>query len=810
MIGQRRYFYLRLALFFSIASLLIPSVSHADSWLEWTSYFEDPETGEFVIDEQITIEDGGTYQVPLNEVREVQVESDEVFFGAEGMLFHIPDPDEGTREFIAHLGGFFGDGELAWTEAGIYELDVYWLDPPEVNQTWPQRLFAFFFGTLAHAQAADHLLETIRFTITEDGAFEECCSSVVFLPGIKGSVLKSGSDTLWPPTIWSDDVQQLALEDGESVNEIVVDGILENFSVGPFSTPIYSPFGDFLNDLVSEGLINDWLPLAYDWRFSPEKILEDGVKTPDGITNILNGVEELAAQSQTGQVTLVAHSMGGLMGKVIIKKLEEEDKDDLIDSFVMVGSPQLGTPQAVASILHGDGEGIPSGFAFVVHPEDVRAVAQNMPGAYNLLPSERYFEDVLDPPIIFDAGAAFTEPWIDFWGDSINDFGNFFSFLTGMGVARSKPPENLLRVPEVLDPELLSDAIDFHSEYDTYQFPEHIRVVQVAGWGRPTTKAIEYTENHSLPSYRTIPTIEGDGTVVYPSALSSAIGGTYFFDVDQYRKDVDNSTQHRDLLSKPPIQDLTFAIISEEDITESTYISETKPEVTEVADTLIVSSYSPVLLGAYDEFDNFTGIDPNQDLSADILFITENIPGSSFLYTSESQHIFLPKTGVYHFVYTGIGDGLTTVTIENFSGDLITPLASYSDIPTTASTTAAFDVSSISPEETLLELDVDGDTETDMLVWGDGTDAPLEEVFTLIKEKINDFNLTDRYRRYLLQRIEHLEEKVEKMNSRNIRGVFEAIEALMLKIRIDSGHEKIAEVDAQTLLDLLAQLQSAI
>src|SRR3989344_4554210 len=98
MIGQRRHFYLRLALFFSVALLFISSISHAGSW-------------------------------------------------------------------------------LAWSAAGVYELDVYWRDPPEVNQTWPLRLFAFLFGTVAHAQAADHFLETIQFTILEEGAVEECCSS---------------------------------------------------------------------------------------------------------------------------------------------------------------------------------------------------------------------------------------------------------------------------------------------------------------------------------------------------------------------------------------------------------------------------------------------------------------------------------------------------------------------------------------------------------------------------------------------------------------------------------------------------------
>ena len=77
---------------------------------------------------------------------------------------------------------------------------------------------------------------------------EECCSSVVFLPGIKGSVLKTGSDTLWPPTIFSDDMAQLALnESGESVNDIYVDGVLDTF----YGTPIYAPFSEFMANLVA-------------------------------------------------------------------------------------------------------------------------------------------------------------------------------------------------------------------------------------------------------------------------------------------------------------------------------------------------------------------------------------------------------------------------------------------------------------------------------------------------------------------------------------------------------------------------------
>ena len=89
-----------------------------------------------------------------------------------------------------------------------------------------------------------------------------------------------------------------------------------------------------------------------------DKIIEEGIKTPQGTIDLIQRIEELASNSDTGKITIVAHSMGGLLGKAIIKKLENSGKENLIDSFVMIGTPQLGTPQAVATILHGDGEGI--------------------------------------------------------------------------------------------------------------------------------------------------------------------------------------------------------------------------------------------------------------------------------------------------------------------------------------------------------------------------------------------------------------------------------------------------------------------
>ena len=548
------------AIFATLVSIYSP-IEAASSQLIWSSF-----EGSIPV-EELVIQDSGTYSVPFGVVRDIRVESDVTIGGTEGYLYFI-NPETSVREQVVHIGEASGVDQFAWEQSGIYELDVY--DEaifPSRNSIW-KNLFAWLSPPVAHAQSEEWFIETISFTIVEESGVSECCSSVVFLPGIKGSVLKTGSDTLWPPTIFSDDMAQLALdESGESVNNIYADGVLDTF----YGTPIYATFSEFMDNLVAEGVMNAWLPLPYDWRFSPEKILEDGVKTSGGVTDIVEEIEALATWSQTGQVTIIAHSMGGLMGKAIIKKLEEEGKANLIDSFVMVGTPQLGTPQATAALLHGDDEGIAAGF--IVGPITARAIAQNMPSTYNLLPSPRYFDEVSDPVITFNPNASFTQDWINFWGEEINIYPDFLSFLTGTGVTRDKPDVDELRDPEVLRSDLVADAAGFHNEYDNYIFPNNIRVVQVAGWGRPTTKAIEYRNRHFLPNYKIKFTIEGDKTVVYPSAISSIVDETYFFDLDAYNTFEDDSNfQHRDLLSSPPIQNILKVVMKEGNILTNSFI----------------------------------------------------------------------------------------------------------------------------------------------------------------------------------------------------------------------------------------------
>src|SRR3989344_8452674 len=305
------------ALFAGAVLFIFPASAHAVSTLTWGDLVEDPETGGIFFDDPIDIQDDGTYAVPLNVSKDVQVETDDPFvFAAEGALFRIPDPEIGTREFVASIGGFFGSYTLAWEETGVYELDVYEVDPPSPNNVpWLQRVFAFIFGTAAHAQPPEDLIETIRFTILEEGAAEECCSSVLFLPGIMGSRLYEDGEKRWEPS-GEEDVQALYLDaEGKSISaDTTVTEVIDEIPVTGGN--IYE---SFLTDLVtasSAGTIAGYAAVPYDWRLSMPDILADG--------ELEETLRTLAASSQTGKVAIVAHSNGGFLARALINELGAE------------------------------------------------------------------------------------------------------------------------------------------------------------------------------------------------------------------------------------------------------------------------------------------------------------------------------------------------------------------------------------------------------------------------------------------------------------------------------------------------------
>lgn len=623
--------------------------------------------------------------------------------------------------------------------------------------------------------------------------YHHCCSSVAFIPGMEGSVLKEGTNTLWPPTILSNDLSRLALNaDGTSVNTITVDGILNTF----YGAPIYSGFSTFMDDLVASSTmqVHEWLPLPYDWRYAPDEASTTAA--------MADAIEQLAHESNDGKVTIVAHSMGGLVGKAVIKTLEERGEGGLVENFVMVGSPQLGTPQAVASILHGDGQGIAAGL--IVRRADARAIAQNMPSAYALLPSREYFNRVTDPVIAFSPASPFTAAWRAFWGDSINTYADYASFMTGADVPRVKPILGTLGTPEVVSPTLLADADAVHTVYDTYTFPASTRVVQIAGWGIPTVKGVLYQNEHLFPNYRPLFTAEGDKTVVYPSAISS-IGESYFVNLSLYNKNESENAQHRSLLSTVPIQNLISKILLQTPISGD-YISNTKPPITEAETELVVSTHSPVVLGAYDSLGNYTGVNPGQDPNAAVWLTSEGIPGSTFLTSGDSQYLFLPQGGTYNFVFTGTDTGSTTVAVEQSVADVTNPVAQYSDIPVVVGTVGTFTISQSAPIPDI-SVDINGDSQPDAVVTADGHELTLQQLLDALRTQIGALTIKDKVKANLLKKVDTIQKKVEKQKVKKASKVATNLEKLVLK-RAAKG--KISDADAEAISALLDSIISQL
>jgi hypothetical protein len=109
-------------------------------------------------------------------------------------------------------------------------------------------------------------------------------SNVLFLLGIKASRLyrpdyQGGTNKLWEPGN-DQDVADLYLNpDGTSSRSDVYakkGDVLDEILLPYAGANIYKSFIAKMDGLKAKGAINDWEPIAYDWRLSLDEILKNG------------------------------------------------------------------------------------------------------------------------------------------------------------------------------------------------------------------------------------------------------------------------------------------------------------------------------------------------------------------------------------------------------------------------------------------------------------------------------------------------------------------------------------------------------
>ncbi len=661
-------------------------------------------------------------------------------------LVHAPIPEGDATTTITFEGmSPFGSSGAG---GGLYDLFVFeipesvTLYDPDTDQEyqhqytdqdlldWMQYMFSDVqTGVSEHAsQYMPPVMWDFQIDYTAGTApahYATCCSSVAFLPGIEGSRLYRpgvvGEDRLWEPdNVLGGDVPDLYLANNDAHASDVYAKERDILDRAGFVTKddYYQPFIDKMDTLKGAKTINGWEPIAYDWRLSLDDILTKGhdidgriyYRGDNAATTspyIIQELQRLASTSQTGKVTIVAHSNGGLVAKRLTQVLGD-NASQLIDKIILVASPQAGAPGAIVGAAHGQN------ISYVMPQYTARAFAHDAPMAYHLLPSNGYITQVDDPIISIDSSLS---DWQKQFGSVIHSTPGLDAFLVATGTSRVSYDSHDTSKPTTLRQDLIDYGNLMHFNLDTWTPPAGIEVIQIAGWGIPSTiSGISYSakKDGSLKLDLNT-TVDGDGTVPVPSALwvSTTTGARdYWVNLDKYstdnKKTGDAAFDHSKIFAVSTVNDFVADIVASttKSLSSYTYLTDSSPESTSTR--LHFALHSPLTLDLYDDLGRHTGV------STTTGEIEQQIPGTYFIQVGDTKYIFADEGVAQHIVMSGYDTGTFTFEVGQFQGDTEIKKITFQDVPTTPDTKVHLDIPSGIDSVSNLSVDENGDGSQDM------------------------------------------------------------------------------------------------
>ncbi|HVF53533.1 MAG TPA: alpha/beta fold hydrolase [Actinomycetota bacterium] len=412
----------------------------------------------------------------------------------DGSLDGLVGPDTPCVESDRKYRGTYqygGGGTFEACEIAQFGYELYG-DYYGNNGLWGQANMAFTAGSpdtwaghyspptdSPHGEQAYLKWRAKRFSETGCEASSSCTYPVIFVPGFLGTEIgcpKSDFfDELWPDAP-SPEFYNMRLDVTGTRNHPNGNTCNKNAEPGPvvyraFGFDVYGGMRKYLRSL--EGVKSYFF--GYDWRMSP-----GNATTQARLDKLINRAR---TESGTKKVTLVAHSMGGLVARWYVGSNPAK-----VARVVTMGTPYWGAPKPWLALKHGWTEPPTSGPALddFIPDKELKRFAVNAFGAYFLYPSPAYYQSL---------GGWLT------W--SIHGEGplDMETTLDAVDSARGN------RV-------LYSDALDAHSaRLDSYGGGEGIDWQMIVGTGVQTLTGVTETEADPLYAYG-----NGDGTVPTISA----------------------------------------------------------------------------------------------------------------------------------------------------------------------------------------------------------------------------------------------------------------------------------------------------
>jgi hypothetical protein len=671
---------------------------------------------------------------------------------------------------------------VTFTEPGTYTLVVY--EEPEVFQVYnPFRRFLDIL--IPTAYAFDGLTTVFTFEVTDVVEKPRGISNILFLPGIQASRLYTkdedgDEEKLWEPG-GDDDVLRLAMtETGESVEAIYAKEVIEEVGEAAIGDNIYKGFLKYLVDIEGPflGPIIETLP--YDWRHDVFDVVTEGITTDsDFVTRPTTTIAFLAGTSQTGKVTIIAHSNGGLLAKALMLQLEDEGKANLVDKVIFIAVPHIGTPKGIMALLHGYDQGHALGL--VSTDKGVRKVMKNMPGVYGLLPSEKYVSTLSEPLISFD-DSPITENYRNAYGFTVTGMDEYTRFLKG--IEGRTYADDRVNEASTANGTMLEKALQKHKdELDNWEAPEGVEVFNIVGTGLPTPNSIEY-RGFSAPmcigcqSFHKIePVIKftnyGDQTVVSKSVDDTGVNNIYF-NLLRANAGIRNSNrEHANITETETVQSLVDHILHGSSTDSIEYVTNTEPTFN--TNTDIITIHSPARISVHDSEGNITG-----KTNGDEEWKSE-IPGSSYFEAGEVKYALVPSEGTYNVIIEGEGTGVYTHEARRLQGSSEELQRHFT---ATATPTMIAKYTKKEGVVSNVSVDEDGDGDVDVVLSPDGIVVPEMGTYTTLHSVLDALIISSKEKMVLIG-IAHKAEKYSQTKSMKLHRLLERATLLLIKYKVE-------------------------
>lgn len=298
---------------------------------------------------------------------------------------------------------------------------------------------------------------------------------IVVVPGIMGSELQYGSKVIWAPKIGSISMAPLECnENGASLNTIVPYNA-DNFGAQDTYEALYTRLKNEFSAVA------DVKFYPYDWRLS--------------CGSAATGLKTLVS-SYTGQIVIVAHSMGGLVSSEYLRNATTSQRSRT--TLITLGTPFTGAAKAFQILETGDMDlGF---FGDLVMTDQIKKYANDFPAVYQLLPSSR-------SPYFFRVGGQ---------NGSYKTYEDAINIIKTLSWAKKA---NGTVKPMLASAQSFMKGIDNNNSH--YAYTAH-KTYHIAANGKNTVNAVYYNQN-SNGTYTYAGVIydnSGDGTVPLLSAIN--------------------------------------------------------------------------------------------------------------------------------------------------------------------------------------------------------------------------------------------------------------------------------------------------